>query len=180
MPMLVADDQRRYVNVNRAMCLLLRLDREAVLQRRVEDLTPPELHGDIEKLWGEFLRAGIQGGTYELLMPDGPRMRVEYSATANVEPSRHLSIFEVPPTRNHISTDVDERQLTVREREVLALVAMGDSGATIARVLKISPATVESHVRNSLSKLGARNRPHAIALALRRGELSMDLGTLKR
>ncbi len=36
-------------------------------------------------------------------------------------------------------------------------------------------STVETHVRNCLAKLGARNRAHAIALGLQSGEISLDL-----
>ncbi|HYM57365.1 MAG TPA: helix-turn-helix transcriptional regulator [Solirubrobacteraceae bacterium] len=64
-------------------------------------------------------------------------------------------------------------RLTDREREVLARVALGETGQTIARELSITGATVESHVRNILEKLGAKNRPHAVALALQSGELPM-------
>ena len=38
-PMLIADDDRRYVDANAAACLLLRLPREEVLRRRVDDLS---------------------------------------------------------------------------------------------------------------------------------------------
>ena len=173
-PMLVADDERRYVGVNRAMCLLLRLDRNAVLEMRVDDLTPPELLGEMEQLWEVFMREGIQQGVYELAMPDGPRMQVQYSATANVEPGRHLLIFVVP-TKVDFVPQRPTRRLTGREREVLAMIAMGASGTTVARVLGISPATVETHVRNCLAKLEAKNRAHAIALGLQRGEISITL-----
>jgi DNA-binding CsgD family transcriptional regulator len=179
-PMLVADDRRCFVGVNRAMCLLLRSDRAAVLQMRVDDLTPPELRGDLEELWEAFVREGVQNGTFELLMPDGPRLRVDYSATANVEPGRHLSLFVVAATEGEVLPGrADRRRLSVREREVLALVAMGERGARIAQVLGIAQGTVESHVRSCLAKLEAKNRAHAIALALHRGEISMDLGPAK-
>src|ERR1700712_5129394 len=63
--------------------------------------------------------------------------------------------------------------LSHREREVLGHVAMGETGETIANALYISSATVETHVRHCLAKLGAKNRPHAIALGLQRGEIAL-------
>jgi DNA-binding CsgD family transcriptional regulator len=66
--------------------------------------------------------------------------------------------------------------LTDREREVLNLVAMGMGSTWIASALNVSNSTVETHVRHCLSKLGARNRAHAIALGVRRGEIRLDLG----
>ena len=178
--MLIADDQRRYVDANRAACLLLRCTREEVLGRSIDDLTPPESRADTVALWDAFLRDGSQSGTFELLMPDGPRLRVEYSATANIEPGRHLSILLVAgrgdPETFSIA-DGESPLLTQREREVLALVAMGERTGAIAATLVISPATVETHVRHCIVKLGAKNRAHAITLGLQHGEIALDLAS---
>ncbi|KAA1426533.1 response regulator transcription factor [Nocardioides antri] len=46
------------------------------------------------------------------------------------------------------------RQLTEREREVLALMAEGRSNSAIAHRLTLSPKTVESHIANIFTKLG--------------------------
>lgn len=54
--------------------------------------------------------------------------------------------------------------LTIREREVLALVASGLKTAAIARLLFLSPRTVDKHVENIRAKLGARSRAHAVSL----------------
>ena len=180
LPMLVVDNQRRYVNANRAACLLLRLPREEALRLRIDDLTPPEFRRNTVELWEAFLREGSQSGTFELLMPDGARLLVDYSATAEVEPGRHLSVLSIP-TRDHANDAISlksERRpgvLTEREREVLALVAMGERSAGIGYALGISPATVEAHVRHCLAKLEAKNRTHAVTLGLQRGEITMNL-----
>jgi PAS domain S-box-containing protein len=179
-PMLMADDDRRYVAANRAACLLLRLRQDEIQQLRIDDLTPPESRVHIDGLWQAFLRDGTQSGTYELLMPDGPRMLIEYSAKANIEPGRHLSIFLVPAAEPEGSlADVFDirHRLTLREREVLALIAMGNGSSAIAAQLAVSASTVETHVPHCLGKLGANNRAHAIALGLQRGEIDLNLGT---
>lgn len=176
--MVIADDERRYVAANSAACLLLRLPEEAVRKLRIEDLTPPESRSEVESLWSGFIRAGVQEGTFELMMPDGPRVHVEYSATANVEPGLHLSILMFPPSGTHRELGArGERHhvLTAREREVLGMVAMGKGTAWIAADLGISASTVETHVRHCLDKLGARNRAHAIALGLQTGQISLDI-----
>ncbi len=124
--------------------------------------------------WNDFRREGVQSGTFELLMPDGPRLRVDYSATANVEPGRHLAIFVLPAAGPDLPPERREHQhLSEREREVLGRVAMGDNGTRIAHALGISPSTVETHIRHCLTKLEAKNRAHAIALGLHRGEIAM-------
>ncbi|MFV2020797.1 helix-turn-helix transcriptional regulator [Micromonospora sp. LOL_023] len=56
--------------------------------------------------------------------------------------------------------------LTVRERDVLRLVAHGEPTRRIARQLGISTETVETHVRAGMRKLGARTRTEAAALAM--------------
>ena len=60
-----------------------------------------------------------------------------------------------------------ENVLTLREREVLKLLADGLSNANVAAKLFISEETVKSHVRNILGKLEATTRTHAVAIALR-------------
>ncbi|HEY6524470.1 MAG TPA: LuxR C-terminal-related transcriptional regulator [Solirubrobacteraceae bacterium] len=180
LPMVIADDGRRYVAANPAACLLLRLPEEAVLRLSVDDLTPSEARGRLDELWAAFLGEGTQRGTFELQMPDGPRLAVEYSATAHLEPGRHLSILMFPPTGGDLEHEPGQTEspelLTDREREVLNLVAMGMGSTWIASALGVSSSTVETHVRHCLRKLHARNRAHAIALGVRRGEIRLDLG----
>lgn len=64
--------------------------------------------------------------------------------------------------------------LTPREREVLRLVALGQSNGQIADELTISEATVRSHVANLLSKLNLRDRAHITIFALKRGLVTLD------
>jgi len=65
-------------------------------------------------------------------------------------------------------------QLSPREREITHLMAEGLTGEAIGRRLAISVETVRTHVRNVIRKLQARNRVHAIAIALERGEIALD------
>jgi DNA-binding NarL/FixJ family response regulator len=58
--------------------------------------------------------------------------------------------------------------LSTREREVLAALAEGATNAEIAERLLVSETTVQSHVKNILRKLGARNRTEAAARYFRR------------
>lgn len=60
-------------------------------------------------------------------------------------------------------------ELTAREREVLALIALGSSNADIAAALCISGKTAGHHVSRILAKLGVRNRTQAAAHARRLG-----------
>jgi len=62
-----------------------------------------------------------------------------------------------------------ERALTVREREVLALLARGFSDAVIAEQLVLSPHTIHRHVANIRAKLNLPSRAAAAAFAARAG-----------
>lgn len=63
--------------------------------------------------------------------------------------------------------------LSVRETQVLALVAAGQSNPSIARELFVSEATVKTHLLHAFSKLGVNDRTRAVTLA-------MELGLLPR
>ena len=69
---------------------------------------------------------------------------------------------------------VKDHVLSRREREILGLLANGMNGAAIARELSISSETVRTHVRNAMRKLAARTRVHAVTLALKRHEISLN------
>jgi DNA-binding NarL/FixJ family response regulator len=62
---------------------------------------------------------------------------------------------------------VRPHDLTPRELEVLTLLAEGLEQGEIARRLVISPKTVSTHIERILSKLGARSRAQAVAIAYR-------------
>jgi len=59
--------------------------------------------------------------------------------------------------------------LTEREMGVLRQVAAGNANKIIALNLEISEETVKAHMRKILAKLGANDRTHAVAIALKRG-----------
>jgi DNA-binding NarL/FixJ family response regulator len=59
------------------------------------------------------------------------------------------------------------RELTPREREILRLLADGNSNETIGSMLSISSQTVRTHLQKAMEKLGATTRVQAVATALR-------------
>ena len=188
--MLVTDHERRCVDANGAACRLLRLSRDELLSRRIDDLTPPAARPGLPEQWEAFLREGSQAAWSELLVGDGSALEVAFSAVADIVPGRHLWILVSAPRRPRTAAasgrpeqadpspaasgpSPSASSLSAREREVLGLLAMGASGAEIAERLFISPATVRTHIGNAMEKLGARTRAHAIALALQRGAIRL-------
>ena len=72
------------------------------------------------------------------------------------------------PTLKNLIGSAEERcarsALTSREREVLELIARGRTNAEIAAELYIAPRTAATHIEHILTKLGAANRAHAVAI----------------
>ena len=58
-------------------------------------------------------------------------------------------------------------KLTRRQRQILQRLADGESTTVAARELDLSEETIKTHTKNALARLGARNRTHAVAIALR-------------
>lgn len=68
----------------------------------------------------------------------------------------------------HDARSADARRaLSLREMQVLEYLAEGKSNKLIARTLSITEETVKSHFKNLYDKLGAADRAHAVAIALR-------------
>lgn len=79
-------------------------------------------------------------------------------------------ISDVTKDFKEIGVDV----LTNRESEILQLIAEGNSTKRIAKVLFISPKTVESHRANIMEKLDIHNIPELTKYAIRAGLTSLD------
>ena len=68
---------------------------------------------------------------------------------------------------------MSEDNLSAREIEVLSRVAKGDRNREIGKKLFIAEETVKVHLKHIMSKLGAKDRTHAVIIAARRGFLSL-------
>jgi DNA-binding CsgD family transcriptional regulator len=191
-PMLIADNQRRWVTGNAAACDLFGIAWDDVPWHSMDDFTPPSARKRLEEQWRTFLTTGTAEGWYELYVPDRGAVPVEFSATANVLPARHLSVF-IPPDQAStgqaesalareaawspvVAKGSGRMELTEREREVMTLVASGLQSGDVAERLFVSPETVKSHVQNAMAKLGVHTRAHAVAVALVTGQIVWGVG----
>lgn len=119
----------------------------------------------------EALRAGAKGYVLKCVPPE----ELLRAIRAVVSGARYLS----PPlseeqigrhTQRLLQPAIEPHELlTRREREVLGLVAGGNTSAEIASRLGISVRTVESHRANLLGKLDLRNQADLVRYALQHG-----------
>jgi len=86
-------------------------------------------------------------------------IRAVHSGRKAVSPDVSVEIAE------HVTDDA----LTAAEVRVLRLIAHGNANKEIARELSVSEETVKGQVRNILSKLGAKDRTHAVMIGFKRG-----------
>src|SRR5579864_6714426 len=164
-PMVVLDDERRFVEANRAARLLLRLSLHELRRRRIDDMTPVAYGTSFGALWSRLMVEGRVAGPYDAVFEDGSELMMRLLAFANVLPGQHLGVLspaawgdEELGSSEESARDARPDSLSAREREVLTLSAEGIPLSEIAGRLAISPATVRTHVAHVYRKLGARNR----------------------
>lgn len=81
---------------------------------------------------------------------------------------RLIDQFASQPASRRVTPEPFE-DLTIREREVVTLVAVGLANREIAERLVVSPATVKTHVSRAMIKLHVRDRAKLVALAYQTG-----------
>lgn len=74
-----------------------------------------------------------------------------------------------PEVQREIHSYRGTETLSPREISVLRLVAAGKQNRHIGEELKVSEQTIKTRMRNILAKLDARDRTHAVTIAMRRG-----------
>lgn len=108
---LIADDDRRYVDVNEAACTLLGRSRAELLASRVDDVLPAEM--DIAGGWEKFLAAGSSRGELTI-MRGTERIIVDYRSRARLAPNRHMSVLRDVTERARAVEAAEERERAFR------------------------------------------------------------------
>jgi DNA-binding CsgD family transcriptional regulator len=178
-PMVLVDDDRRYVEVNVPARLAFRMTLGELRLLKVEDLTPERLLGTMHAAWGRLLGTGCVVGPYSVALPDGSLLEVTYYGLADALPGLHLFMFapaewpdeELLTEFQQLGSD-SVSPLTSRELEVLELAAEGRSAPLIAVDLGVSVATVRTHFGHIYEKLGVGDRAAAVAKAMRLGMIA--------
>ncbi len=114
-------------------------------------------HGELPErhLASAALQAGASAYVARTTAPQELRKAVDAAAAQEryVDPA-------VPPKGSR-------GKLTRRQRQIMQLLANGESTTVAARELDLSEETVKTHIKTALARLGARNRTHAVSIALR-------------
>ena len=130
---------------------------------------------EIDEYVFEALRAGASGFLLKDTEPSEliQGVRIVAGGDALLSPSvtrRLIAEFISRPESPRLGSTEDQLEvLTVREREVMALVGVGLSNDEIAERLTVSPATAKTHVSRAMVKLGARDRAQLVVLAHQTG-----------
>jgi two-component system response regulator DegU len=77
-------------------------------------------------------------------------------------------------SRGTVEVETTACPLTARELNILSLVADGNANKEIAELLFISERTVKNHMTNILSKLGARDRAHAVRFGIQNSWIDLE------
>jgi len=130
---------------------------------------------DLDEYVHEALRAGASGFLLKDTLPVDllTAVRVVADGDALIAPRITRRLIEEfarrPEPAGAGAAGKALEQLTDREREVMELVARGQSNAEIAANLFVSHATVKTHVSRLLMKLDARDRAQLVMIAYETG-----------
>lgn len=118
----------------------------------------------------ERIHAALEAGAAGYLLKDaeadqvGAAVRAAYRGEVHLDPVAARQL-----TRTLVAPQGTTTALTPREREILVLVAQGESNRDIAATLFISERTARTHVSHVLAKLGLASRTQAALWAVREG-----------
>jgi DNA-binding NarL/FixJ family response regulator len=124
----------------------------------------------------EYVFDALRSGASGFLVKNAPpeelvhAVRVVAAGDALLAPSvtrRIIEQFAACPRKPELGAALES--LTQREREVLLLLARGNSNAELAAELFVTEGTIKTHVSSLLAKLGLRDRVQAVVLAYESG-----------
>ena len=175
-PMVLLDERRCYVDVNGAYLRLVKHRRAELLGNPAHTLVRDGPMLTVAQ-WRELLAQPQFTGSAELRHADGGRVTIEFAGHPEVVTGRRLVLVVAlrvgrggrRPSDPDRSPRASRRTLSQRERDVVRLLSRGATGPEIADELHVAHNTVRTHVRNAMTKLGARSRAQLVAMSLADG-----------
>lgn len=134
-------------------------------EARVLVLTTFDADADIQR--------AVEAGATGYLLKDAPREELFRAIRATARGEACLSPSVAARLMGRVRVPAEE-PLSPREIEVLSLVAKGTGNKEIARALRLSEATVKTHLLHVFDKLGAADRTQAVTIAVRKGILRLE------
>jgi DNA-binding NarL/FixJ family response regulator len=113
------------------------------------------------RLLSEALKAGVKG----YVRKDSP----SEDLVRAIEAARTGEFYVDPGLSSTIVLDEGDRTLSVRQREILQMLADGMQTDAVAEKLGLSTETVRTHTKRILAKLEASTRTQAVAIGIRHG-----------
>jgi signal transduction histidine kinase len=105
---LIADDDRRYLWASDPACAYLKLRRDLLLGRRIDDFVRSPTQS-MDAQWEGFLQKGELRGRVDLEIASGERRTFDVCATARSAPGQHLSILSRPRRARRTPRPKDQR-----------------------------------------------------------------------
>jgi LuxR family quorum sensing-dependent transcriptional regulator len=164
--------ERRYADIDPSMRHLRRtsepfnwLDVPYDSEREPKAAELMALVTDFGLAQGFFVPIPSPGGTFGNVWMAGPKPEL----TTRTKPALHImALYAFDRVHRLVGQlPIQRPQLSAREQEVLVWMAVGKSGWEIGQILGITKRTVDTHVESIFRKLGAANRAHAVAIAMR-------------
>lgn len=171
--MFVTDLERRILAVNDAATVLAGRSADALIGERFSTVLDDPAEAPDDAAWQAQVLRGESFGRRRVRRPDGSTREIEYAMRAARTGGTVLVLGVCLRERAGGASERphEPAPLTRREREIVRLIALGETTPQICTALFIAPDTVRSHVRNAMAKTGARTRAQLIAIALTDGLL---------
>lgn len=115
-----------------------------------------------------YISRMLENGAMGYILKNSSEEEIMLAVADMMAGKKHLG-FEVAETMKNNGADQHAPMLTRREMEVLKLIADGLTNQEIANTMFISPLTVDSHRKNLLMKLEARNTAALIKISINKG-----------
>jgi DNA-binding NarL/FixJ family response regulator len=113
------------------------------------------------RLLADALKAGVKGYVRKDSPPE--------DLVRAIQAAQSGEFYVDPALSSTIVLEEGDRTLTVRQREILQMLADGMQTEAVARQLGLSTETVRTHTKRILAKLRADTRTQAVAIAIRNG-----------
>ena len=113
------------------------------------------------RLLADALQAGVKGYVRKDSPPEDLVRAIQAASSGD--------FYVDPALSSTIVLEEGDRTLTVRQREILQMLADGMQTDAVAKSLGLSTETVRTHTKRILAKLQADTRTQAVAIAIRNG-----------